>query len=107
MDPSSALFQMRSSPTWLIYLLRYHTQKKRIVRLSFESHVDNDLMNMEYVVQKLLENVIKRSLFPRSNIAVYVQVVCNDGSISFVRRISLPSPAPALRYSELGDARVG
>ena len=64
-------------------------------------------MNMEYVVQKLLENVIKRSLFPRSNIAVYVQVVCNDGSISFVRLIPLPSPALALRHSELGDARAG
>ena len=41
-------------------------------------------MNMNYVVQKLLENVIKRSLFPRSEICVYVQVVCNDGSISIV-----------------------
>lgn len=40
-------------------------------------------MDMEYVIQKLLENVIKRSLFPRSTIAVYVQVVCDDGSISF------------------------
>lgn len=39
-------------------------------------------MNMNYVVQKLLENVIKRSLFPRSEICVYVQVVCDDGSIS-------------------------
>lgn len=40
-------------------------------------------MDMEYTIQKLLENVIKRSLFPRTTISVYVQVVCDDGSISF------------------------
>ena len=36
---------------------------------------------MEYVIQKLLENVIKRSLFPRTSIEAYVQVVCDDGSL--------------------------
>ncbi|KAK8825834.1 hypothetical protein WA577_001003, partial [Blastocystis sp. JDR] len=46
-----------------------------------EEKENNDLMNMNYVVQKLLENVIKRSLFPRSEICVYVQVVCDDGSL--------------------------
>ena len=36
---------------------------------------------MEYVIQKLLENVIKRSLFHRTSIEAYVQVVCDDGSL--------------------------
>lgn len=51
-------------------------------------------MDMEYSIQKLLEDVIKRSLFPRTTISVYVQVVCNDGSISFqlfsVRFLTIP-----------------
>ena len=38
---------------------------------------------MEYMVKKLLQNVIKRSLFPRTEINVYIQVICDDGSISF------------------------
>ena len=46
-------------------------------------NLDSQLTDMEYIIQKLLENVIKRSLFPRSNINVYVQVLCDDGSISF------------------------
>lgn len=41
-------------------------------------------MDMEYVIQKLLENVIKRSLFPRTTISVFVQVICDDGAISFI-----------------------
>lgn len=48
-----------------------------------EVSLDPVLMDMEHSIQCLLENVIKRSLFPRTTINVYIQVVCDDGSISF------------------------
>lgn len=41
-------------------------------------------MEMEYMIQKLLENVIRRSLFPRTTINVFIQVICDDGSISLL-----------------------
>lgn len=36
---------------------------------------------LEYTVQKLLENVIQCSLFPKSDICLYCQVICDDGSL--------------------------
>ena len=37
--------------------------------------------HLEYTVQKLLENVIQCSLFPKSDIFIYCLVICDDGSL--------------------------
>ena len=37
--------------------------------------------HLEYIVQKLLENVIQCSLFPKTDICIYCQVICDDGSL--------------------------
>ena len=52
------------------------------VKISYTNEKDDaTLMEMEYMIQKLLENVIQRSLFPRTTINVFIQVICDDGSL--------------------------
>ncbi len=64
-------------------------------------------MDMEYSIQRLLENVIKRSLFPRTTINVYIQVICDDGSISFYLQFGVSFMTLICCYIEFCDVGLG